>query len=214
MSRTLSYESLPQHFVLEDVSWELYKTLLRETGHRNVRITYDRGRLELVSPLPKHEKWKSLIGRLIEVLSMELRLPVAALGSTTFKRKKLRKGLEPDECYYIANEAAVRSLDRIDLRKDPPPDLVVEIDVTYRAIKREVIYAAMGVPEVWKYDRRGLTFLKLDGGKYRRVEASLWFPWLRPEDVERFLRMLPEKDQTSVVLAWRDWVRAKIESGL
>ena len=86
-----------QHIVLHDISWDLYKQLLREVGTRPIRMTFDNGSLEIMSPLPRHEKWKKRVARMIEVMAMELNLPIEPLGSTTFKRKKLGKGLEPDE---------------------------------------------------------------------------------------------------------------------
>ena len=141
-------------------------------GDQNRRLTYDSGELEIMSPLPEHEDWKKAIGGLVEILTLELDIPMRRLGSTTFRQKALQKGLEPDECYYIANEAAVRGKRRFDLRRDPPPDLVVEIDITHRAIDREKIYAAMGVPEIWRFDGRRLACLHLGPPVAGKDEAA------------------------------------------
>ena len=104
-----------QHFVMDDASWELYERLLREIGNRPIRITYDNGRMEMMSPLPEHEAPKKIIGGLIEMLCFQLRIPLICLGSTTFRRKIKAKGLEPDECYYIQNEPRIRGKKQINL---------------------------------------------------------------------------------------------------
>ena len=208
-------DDLPQHVLLQGISWEVYEALLREVGDQNLRLTYDSGELEIMSPLPEHEDWKKAIGGLVEILTLELNIPMRRLGSTTFRQKTLQKGLEPDECYYVANEAAVRGKRRFDLRRDPPPDLVVEIDITHRAIDREKIYAAMGVPEIWRFDGRRLACLHLEpratGGKgkpwaYREADKSLAFPFLRPADLMKFLKKLPNAELTSLMRSFRDWV--------
>jgi Uma2 family endonuclease len=141
-------EEIPEHLVLEGIGWDLYQTLLRKTSDRRLYMTYDEGRLEIRAPLPEHEIVKKFIGGFIELISLERGIPMARLGSTTFHRKRLAKGLEPDECYYVQHEKDVRHKKRIRLGSDPPPDLVVEVDISYRAINRERIYAAMKVPEM------------------------------------------------------------------
>ena len=198
-----------ESFVLDGVSWQLYERLVQELADQRIFITFDGGRLELMSPSPEHEWWKSLMGRLIEVLALERAVAAEAMGSTTFKRGDLAKGLEPDECYYLRGASGLRRKREADLTRDPPPDLVVEIDITHRAIDREGIYAAMGVSEVWRFDGRVLAFLLLQpDGAYRRAETSAAFPGLRAADVLRFLKEAEDKDQGAAVLAFRDWIRA------
>jgi Uma2 family endonuclease len=119
-----------EHFVLEGASWQLYEKLLKDIGDRPIRVTYDDGRMEIMSPLPEHERPREFIGGLIQMLCFELNRPVACLGSTTFRRRDKSKGLEPDKCYYFRDEAKMRGRKRLDMRKDPPPELVVEIDIT------------------------------------------------------------------------------------
>src|SRR5207244_659524 len=106
----------------------------------------------------EHECYKRLISRLVEVLTEEMALPLAGFGSMTFKRRKRRRGLEPDECYWIVNEPKVHGRIHIDLRRDPPPDLVVEIDITKSSIDRLEIYALLKIPEVWRFDGSVLFF--------------------------------------------------------
>ena len=198
-----------ERFVLEGVSWQLYESLVRELAEQRVHLTFDAGRLELMSPSPEHEWWKSLIGRLIETLATERAAPVEGFGSTTFKHRDLAKGLEPDECYYLRGAGELRRKREADLTRDPPPDLVVEIDITHRAIDRESMYAALGVSEVWRFDGRTLTFLLLQtNGSYDRADASAAFPGLRVADLQSFLSEAQDKGQGAVVLAFRDWIRS------
>jgi len=198
-----------ERFVLEGVSWQLYESLLEELAEQRIFITFDAGRLEFMSPSPKHEWWKSLIGRLIETLALERGAPVEAFGSTTFKRRDLAKGLEPHECYYVRGAGDLRKKREADLTRDPPPDLAVEIDITHRAIDRESMYAALGVSEVWRFDGRVLTFLLLQAdGSYVSADASAAFPGLRAADVQGFLSEAEEKGQAVVALAFRDWIRS------
>jgi Uma2 family endonuclease len=199
-----------RHVVLRDVSWELYESLLREIGDQHVLITYDNGSMELMSPLPEHEGWKKVIARLIETLTEELDIPIAGLGSTTYRRRDLAKGLEPDECYYVQHETQVRGKKRLDLRSDPPPDLVVEIDITHRDLAREPIYAALGVPELWRFDGRQLRSERLTpDGTYEVATNSAAFPFLQVADLEPFLAMVPNTDQTTMIRAFRRWVRER-----
>jgi Uma2 family endonuclease len=196
-----------QHLVLEDVDWDLYEALLRNVGDRPLQLTYDQGRLEIMSPLPEHEDAKKFTGRMIEALSFELDLPVKCLGSTTFRRRDKEKGLEPDECYYFRDEAKMRGRKRLDLRKDPPPELVVEIDVTSRSVPREPIYAALGVPEIWRYDGRKLQCLHLAGKKYRIARRSLVFTFLQPAQLTQFIDQLPFKDENSILREFLKWAQ-------
>jgi Uma2 family endonuclease len=196
-----------QHLVLNNVSWDLYESLLEAVGDGTLRLTYDKGDLEIMSPLPIHERVKKVLGGMIEIIALELNVPMRRLGSTTFRRKKLQQGAEPDECYYIQNEPRVRGKMDLDLRRDPAPDLVVEVDITSRTIKKEPIYAAMGVLEVWRYDGEKHQSLWLQkNGRYASKKTSRAFPWLKMAEVERFLRMLPGRDETSVLRAWREQV--------
>lgn len=196
-----------QHFVLEDASWEFYERLLKEIGDRPIRVTYDQGRLEIMSPLPEHEDPSRFIGRLITTLTIELNMPIKCLGSTTFRRRDKSKGLEPDECYYFKNEKQMRGRKRLNMKKDPPPELVVEIDVTNRSVPREPIYAALGVPEIWRFSRGRLQCLHLVGGSYHVRKQSLAFPFLEPAQLQPFLDRLPHDEENAIVRSFVAWVR-------
>jgi Uma2 family endonuclease len=197
-----------QHIVLEDATWELYEQLLRDIGDRPIRINYDQGRLEMMSPLPEHEEVKVLVHDLIKALALELNLEMKSLGSTTFRRKDKAKGLEPDECFYFKHEKRMRGRKRLNLKKDPPPELVVEVDITHRSVDREAIYAGLGVPEIWRWDGTKLECLELAAGAYRLRAKSLVFPFLAPADLTRFIRMRTRTGETAIVRKFREWIRA------
>jgi Uma2 family endonuclease len=177
-------------------------------GNRPLRLTYDNGELEIMSPLPEHEDAKIAIGSFIRAIVEELDLPCRGLGSTTFRRRLKKRGLEPDDCFYIQNQPRVIGKKRFNLPKDPPPDLVIEIDITSRVIPRLPIYVSLGVPEIWRYNGRNLQCLLLEDGKYVESEYSLAFPKLRVSELRPFIRIAEEKsDQTAAVKALRGWLR-------
>lgn len=196
-----------QHIVLDEVSWEFYEHLLDEVGDRPIRVTYDSGSLEIMAPLNVHEYWKKRIGQLIELMCLERDIKVIPAGSTTFKLEEKEKGLEPDECYYIQHADAIRYKDNLDLTIDPPPDLAVEIDITSRSIARQPIYAALGVPELWRFDGKQLGVLRLGpDGQYTAQDGSSVFPFLSMADFNQFLMRFAKEEHNAIVRAFRDWV--------
>ena len=209
MPMTLTAEPAAR-VVLRGVSWSFYENFLRELGNQHIFLTYDRGSLEIMAPSPYHERYKTLIARFIEILTLELNIPIVSGGSTTFRREDLERGLEPDECYYIQHEAQMRETREVDLLRDPPPDLVVEMDYTPHELDRENIYAALGVPEIWRYNLRRLeVLLRQADGAYQPASNSAAFPFLPMRELERFLLMRNTLDETTVVRRFRDWVVAK-----
>lgn len=132
----------------------------------------------------------------------------------TCDRADLERGLEPDECFYLTNEPLVRSKDEIDLETDPPPDLAVEVDITRSSLKRLPIYAAIRVPEVWRYDGQVLTIHQLGAdGKYAVAERSRYFAFVTGPDLARFLNQRTQIDENSLIRTFRDWVREQIAAG-
>lgn len=201
-------------FLLRQVSWDFYETCLAEIGDRAVRLTYHRGNLEMMSPSKEHERCKRAIGRMIEALTEELNVPIQSAGSTTWRRKDLDCGLEPDECYYIEHEAQVRGRDTADPSSNPPPDLAVEIEITASALQRMPIYAELGVRELWRYDGKTLSFLQLaDDGQYHACPRSLSFPLLLVEDLTRFMDARNDTDETTWIRSFRAWVREHLLPG-
>ena len=198
----------PHSIVWKDVSWDFYRAMLREFDERPSRINYDRGTLEIMTLSLEHESYKSVIGLMMGLLALHLNMRVKHGGSTTLKRLTKKKGLEADQCYWIANEPAVRTKKRIDLRVDPPPDLVIEIDVMHSVVNREKIYAALGVPEMWLLSRDvKLAAFALDRGEWRPAERSLSFPFLRVADLNPFVSRIGVDDDTTVLAGFAAWLR-------
>lgn len=198
-------------FLLHDIDWGGYQTLLTMLEGRGVRITYDRGNVELMSPLSIHEWYKKLLGYAVEAISDELEIPRVAAGSTTFHAEALARGLEPDECYYLANAARVRGMERIDLTVDPPPDLAIEVEITSGLLDKLVVYAAHGVPEVWRFDGETLTALLLQpDGTYRESPTSLALPFVPLAEVLRFQFDHDPRNDTRWGRAVRAWVRDEL----
>jgi Uma2 family endonuclease len=196
-----------QHIVLDHVSWDFYEHLLEEVRDRPIRITYDSGSVEIMAPLDTHEYWKSRIGLLIESMCVERNIDFVPSGSVTLRSEQKEKGLEPDECYYIQNAGVVRFKRAGDLAKYPPPDLAIEIDITSRSIPREPIYAALGIPELWRFDGKNLTVLRAaDQAHYVSSESSRAFPFLPMNEFARFLMQFEIETYVAVVRAFRDWV--------
>ncbi|MBD2577483.1 Uma2 family endonuclease [Oscillatoria sp. FACHB-1406] len=196
-----------QRILLNDISWLEFEKILEELGeHRSSRIAYNDKTLEIMVPLPPHERDKVLISNFIEVLLEELDLDFWCLGSTTFKNEQMLQGIEPDNCYYIENEALVRKKDRLDLTTDPPPDLALEIDVTSRTHPH--IYEALKVPELWRFDRGKLQINVLRAGKYVEVDTSPTFPGFPlKEAIPEFLERCQQDGRNKTMKAFREWVR-------
>jgi Uma2 family endonuclease len=164
---------------LSGISWEAYVRLNDDVGP-GTRITYDRGRMEIVTLSDRHERIKTCLARIIEEYADVAEIDAEGLGGWTMRRQDLDRGLEPDECYYVAHAALILGVlgeRRLDLTIDPPPDLAIEVDISPPDVAKAPIYAALGVPEIWRYDGRALTYLarQTDGG-YIAVDRSPSFP--------------------------------------
>jgi Uma2 family endonuclease len=160
------------------------------------------------------ERCKKLLGRLIEVVTEELNIPIQSAGSTTFEREDLECGLEADDWYYIRNEPLIRAKRAVDLAIDPPPDLAVEIDISRSSLNRMGIYAAIGVPEVWRFDGVTLRVYHLTAdGDYVEADHSQHFPFVPLGELANFLHQRTQMDETSLVRSFRQWVREQISRG-
>jgi len=164
--------------------------------------------LEIMSPSLEHERLSSLIGRMIEAYTEELGIPIQTARSTTLKSELKQRGLEPDESYYITNEAQVRGLDEIDLSVNPPPDLAIEVDITSSSLDQLGIYAALGVPEVWICDGTNLAIYGLQtDGSYALLDRSSTLRTLLPQTIVEFLAKRNSTDETSWIRSFRQWVK-------
>ena len=199
-----------QTVMFDGVSWQEFEAILEDLGEsRNSRIAYDRGKLEIMTPLPEHEVNKVYISNFVEILLEELDIEFCPLGSTTFKNKLMLKGIEPDSCFYIQNEAVVRGKNRLDLTVDPPPDLALEIDITNRTHLE--IYQSLGVPELWRYERGKLQILLLVNGKYIESESSANFPnFSLLEVIPQYLTQCRTEGRNKGIKAFRSWVRQQL----
>jgi Uma2 family endonuclease len=218
MSQAPSVQQLPSRgsLLLSGVTWQEYSRLLRAFGERpGIRLTYDRGELEIMSPTLEHVDDGRILGLFVYVLTAELGLPLKHGGSTTLRRRLRQRGIEADECFWVANAPRMAGRRRLDLRTDPPPDLAIEIDVTHSSMDRLSIYAALGVPEVWRVDGDTLTFYVLGPGRaYRTAATSASFPLVAPADLLGFLQLARQSgDENPVVQQFRDWIRQRHASG-
>lgn len=199
--------------VLYDIDWKTYTRLLRVfEKSRRLRLTYDRGTLEIMSPLWVHEVQAKLLGRFVDVLTEELHLPYRLGGSVTLRRRRKQRGLEPDNCYWIASTPLLQGKRHLDLRIDPPPDLAIEVDVTSSVLNRMSIYGALGVPEIWRLSTGGIAFHILESGVYQVRPNSLSFPRLASADLPSFLAQWGQSDHATIVRQFREWVTQELLS--
>lgn len=202
----------PGHqLLLKDVSWQMFENILEELGEsRAARVSYSKGVLEIMTPLPEHEDDKVMIGDLVKALLEELDIEFRSLGSTTFKNEEMLQAVEADDCFYIQNEAAVRGKKRIDLTIDPPPDLAIEIDITSRTKFNN--YEALGVPELWRYDGNKLQINVLSDGKYTESNLSYNFPDFEiGEVIHQYVEQSKVQGRNATMKVFRSWVRGKIQ---
>jgi Uma2 family endonuclease len=211
MVAELKTRSQNEHVLLRDISWNTFEALIQELESQpGKRLTYSDGLLEIWMPLPSHERYKKSLARLVEGLTEESDIEIRSLGSTTWQRQDLTKGVEADECYYIQNEAVIRGRMDLDLTIDPPPDLAIEVDMTSLSLTRLPIYSALGVPEVWRFDGEKVQVLMLQSGEYVEIERSIALPLVTPEVLQEFLTQVPTMGETSWAKMVRNWTRSQL----
>jgi Uma2 family endonuclease len=203
-----------QRITLSCVSWEAYVGIGEFLKDQPIRMTYDRGALEITTLSRQHERVKTILARMLETLTVELGIDLTSGGSTTFRREELERGMEPDECYWIEHEAEMRDKDSYDPETDPPPDLALEVEVSRSVLNRLGIYAALGIPEVWRYDGETVQVLLLDpGGEYQPSANSRVFPQLPVAELARFLELRHTLSETQLIRQFADWVRQQQAAG-
>lgn len=194
--------------VLYGVSWETYVALRDADDNNHLRMTYDRGRLELMSPRSRrHERPHELLGRMVQEWTVARNIPILTGGETTLRREDLARGAEPDQSFHIASEAAVRAVDDLRLEDHPPPDLVIEADVTSPSIPKLPIFAAFGVPEVWRWENESLHVLRLESGEYIERSESGALPGFPFDEARRLLAGRHAADETALIRGFREYVR-------
>jgi Uma2 family endonuclease len=195
-----------QRLTLTNISWDTYDKLLDAFGeHRAVRLHYDEGVLEFMVPLEAHENPSDVLGALIFNLAVDCGLTIKSMASTTLRRQPLQKGAEPDKCFYIQNEPLVRGK-TVDLETDPPPDLVVEVDITHSDINKNALYARLGIPEFWRFNGKTLRIFQLQDGSYQEVNVSPTFPWLNKQVIYNFLEQCRTLGEAQAMRNFRTWL--------
>lgn len=199
--------AINKKLILQNISWEFYEQILDEyKGSNAVHFAYDDGFLEVEVPLLKHEVPIGLLSDLVSTICIELELDIRNVGSTTFRKPARSKGCEPDSAFYIQNVRKIKGLLEIDLSKDPPPDLVIEVDVTSPSLNKLPIYAALGVTEIWLYKGEKVEFYKLYGEFYQEIENSIVFPKLSSKLATEFLQSGIEENYSKWIKKVRQWV--------
>jgi len=192
------------------IPWAVYARLadLRDVRRPGVKITFDRGRIELMSPKFRHEQPSRLLSHVVVVLAEELGQLLVGARSTTFRQEQAEQGLEPDECFYIAHARDIVGVDDIDLSTQPPPDLAVEVDLSRSAVSKEAIYAPMGVPELWRHDDNEVTIRHLrPDSTYQTVASSAAFPQVAAVDLTRLLLEGQDEDEIAFLRRCRAWAK-------
>lgn len=207
--RPVSPAVAEQRVVLHGIRWQTYEDLLTQNeGNSGVHFAYDQGKLEIMTLSPRHELLKHALALLVEVLAEEFAIDVIGFGSTTFRRSDLERGFEPDACFYIAQADQVQAKESIDLNFDPPPDLVIEIDISHPSLNKFPIFHALGVPEIWRYDGELVTIYRLQGNDYMPQRTSLAFPLLTTQLLTEWMEINPRIKRTEWLRQIRAWARA------
>ena len=188
-----------QRVLLRSISWETYETLADNPDRAGRLLTYDQGVLEIMSPSRAHESDKSMLGRMVERYAEERDINVSSSASTTFKRSDLKRGFEADESYYIRNEPIVRDKREIDLMVDPPPDLVIEIEMSRSSINKLALLASIGIPEVWRYNGKSLWLGRLVGEDYEPIRQSFELPGFPIEMATEILQLIGTASETELI---------------
>ena len=203
--------SSPERLViLDNVSWETYERLITEHGERcGTRFTYDQGVLQIMVVSSRHEMPNRTLATLVDVLAEEWNIDIQRLGSMTFKRKDLLKGFEPDSCFYIQHADDVMGSADIKLPVYPPPDLIIEVDITRESLNRFPIFAAVGIPEVWRFDGTRVIFYRLESNAYIETSHSLALAGLDSDTATDFLGQAQTLKSTAWLRKVREWARVQ-----
>lgn len=194
----------------QDVSWEEYEELLEQVGEASwLRISYDEGTLSVMSVSSKHEIYTRFLERMIGAISLRLRLNIISSGSATMRKRKQRKGKEPDAGFYVQTAAVIGKRLDLDFEVDPPPDIAVEIDLHHDSLDKFPIYVALGVPEIWRFDGHKLTIYHLQRNRYVKRETSLALPLLTSHILTEYLTRLRTEGELQALLAFDEWLQEK-----
>jgi Uma2 family endonuclease len=201
-----------QCVIVQGVSWDTYACLLADFADSSgTRMAYDRGTLEIMAPSFKHEQAADLLADVVKAVAEAQALDIVAAGSTTFKREDVERGFEPDASFYIQHAADVRGRATIDLAADPPPDIIIEIDLTHPSLDKFPIYASLGIPEVWRYDGRQVQIYRRVDGPYAEVPSSEVLQGVASTSLMQLVQLgleLPRQVWIGRVRAWAESLTA------
>ena len=197
--------------LVHGLTWQEYRKFLDALGDLNLRHTFSQGTLEMMSPRKDHDWYSRLIGRLIQQLALDLNIEIQSIGSTTLLGEHAERSVQPDEAYYVANEAVVRGKKQFDPQRDPPPDLIVEVDVTNSCLPRLPIFASLRIPELWRFDGKRMRFHGLEPtGEYQELSHGRAFPMVVPADFDEALGQSALVTENELVRSFVRRVRARL----
>ena len=200
-----------------DVSWDEYEELLEQVGEApGLRVSYDNGSLHVMTISAEHEKYSEFIKSLIAGLRLRLQINILAFGSATMRKPRRSAGHEPDASFYVQTAPLIGNKIQLDFETDPPPDIVVEVDVHHDSRPRFRVYAALGVPEIWRYDGKAVTMYYLateaqDGepSKYLERNTSIALPMLTAQVLTEMLDRMRKDGELSALLAFDEWLQSR-----
>ena len=197
--------------IFHEVPWEDYEQLLDELVDRpGVRVNYVRGRLEIMTLSQFHEMYADLLQDLALMTAERMGFDFESRGSATHKKKSFRSGAEPDGCFYVQNAAQIIGKRKIDLNRDPAPDIIVEIDVSHTSLYKLDFYAHLGVPEFWRYDEKRLHIYHLIEQSYIEAQVSRAFPVLTSDSLTQFLEQSKTEGQSAARRAFGQWLKVNL----
>ncbi len=200
-----------QSTVLHEIDWEQFESILQDLGNkRRSRIAYLNGVLEIALSLPEREKIKVLIRDFLQVLMDKMEIDFEGFGSTTFKRVDKLAGLEPDDCFYIQNNVAMRGIRKLDMNIDPPPDLAIEVDVTSKT--KFDVYRTLGVPELWLYDQTLKIYILRDGEYVESQFSSIFGNIPICDVIPQLLEISFQQGRSTAMKAFRVWMQEKLSN--
>jgi Uma2 family endonuclease len=212
-TQTLDYLEAVAHLpadgmlILPHLTWDDFEHLAAELGdRRDVRLSYRQGRMEITMPGPEHEEYVDLIQDLARLLVRELGLKLESRGTALLKREARATGAQPDGCFYVEHAAHIIGKRQIDLASDPPPDIVVEVDLSSDSLSKFPIYASLGVPEIWRYDGATFEIYHLSGADYSLSPVSRAFPFLTSAALADTLEQSKQSGQDAALENFRAWV--------
>ena len=211
-SRAALIEQLPDAVTLtmSGLSWEDYEDVLAQIQNNlHVRLSYDEGRLHIMTVSAEHEVYARFLEQMLAVIKLRWRLNIRSIGSATMKKAAARKGLEPDACFYVQRAALIGKRMQLDFDQDPAPDIAVEVDVHHESQVKFPIYAALDVPELWLYHSGVLTIYHLQAGQYVAAAASRALPLLSGAILTEYLNRMVEDGEYEALAAFEEWAQTQ-----